>query len=70
MKLLLKIVPIALLLFLTACVTYYPKTVKRNNGNHYGWYKNPRNPHNPNSYKPKPKGKGHHPGSPKKYVRK
>jgi len=28
----------------TSCVVL----VKKDNGNHKGWYKNPKNPHNPN----------------------
>jgi hypothetical protein len=28
----------------TSCVVL----VKRDNGNHKGWFKNPKNPHNPN----------------------
>ena len=29
----------------TSCVVL----VKKDNGNHKGWYKNPKNPHNPNN---------------------
>ncbi|MBK7133631.1 MAG: hypothetical protein IPH69_12660 [Bacteroidales bacterium] len=32
------------LLSTTSCVVL----VKKDNGNHKGWYKNPKNPHNPN----------------------
>ena len=31
-----------------SCAVY----VKRSNGNHHGWYKNPHNPHNPISTNP------------------
>jgi hypothetical protein len=34
--------------------------VKKENGKHQGWYKNPNNPHNPNSTNPgKSKGNQH-----------
>lgn len=33
----------------SSCTTIFvaKAPVKKDNGNHYGWYKNPKNPHNP-----------------------
>lgn len=45
---------IGLLLNLTSCLVL----VNKDNGKHKGWYKNPNNPHHPNSTNPgKSKGK-------------
>lgn len=34
--------------FLYSCKTIIvQQPIKKDNGNHYGWYKNPNNPHNP-----------------------
>jgi len=42
------------MLNLSSCVVY----VKKDNGKHKGWYKNPNNPHNPQTTNPgKAKGK-------------
>jgi len=39
----------------SSCVVFY----KKDNGKHKGWFKNPKNPHNPTSTKPgKGNGKG------------
>ena len=47
-----RIIPIILftlsLLSQTSCVVVH----KSDNGKHKGWYKNPKNPHNPNSTNP------------------
>lgn len=60
------IITISLLLFIylsqTSCV-YRTTVVKKDNGKHKGWFKNPNNPHHPNSTNPgnakgKSKGKG------------
>jgi hypothetical protein len=40
--------PLYILLMVTSCVMVMPA----NNGNHEGWYKNPNNPHHPNSTNP------------------
>ena len=52
MRTLRKIVAIVLCIGLlsgaTSCVVF----VKRDNGNHKGWFKNPNNPHNPMSTNP------------------
>jgi hypothetical protein len=44
---------------LTSCLVLTPAS---NNGKHKGWYKNPNNPHHPNSTNPgTPNGKAQHP---------
>jgi hypothetical protein len=47
---------IAILILLTAFVaaTNSCKVVKKDNGKHKGWYKNPKNPHNPKTTNAKP----------------
>jgi len=39
-----------LIIYTTSCVSV--KSVSRDNGNHNGWYKNPKNPHHPDTVKP------------------
>ncbi len=66
MKLLSKFNAFAFILFImfflsqTSCVTYQ----KKDNGKHKGWYKNPNNPHHPNSTNPG-KSKGNSNGNSK-----
>ncbi|MFC2087264.1 hypothetical protein ACFLSA_03775 [Bacteroidota bacterium] len=48
------IILLSVFTLMTSCAVYLHK----DNGRHKGWYKNPNNPHNPNSTKPgKVKGK-------------
>lgn len=50
-------------LSLNSCVI----TTHKDNGKHKGWYKNKKNPHNPNTTNPAPKnGKGNGKGNGKK----
>lgn len=55
-KLLLSLAAIGLLCGAQSCVVV---TEKHDNGRHNGWYKNPNNPHHPNTTNPgQSKGKG------------
>jgi len=52
-KLIILLLSTALVFNLTSCLVLVPK----DNGKHKGWYKNPKNPHNPKHGKGKGKGK-------------
>jgi hypothetical protein len=51
------ILPCACLLLLSTGLSACVVVEKHDNGNHRGWYKNPQNPHNPQSTKQTGNGK-------------
>lgn len=60
MKTFRNIVAMTLSLFFLANLTSCFVVLEKDNGKHKGWYKNPNNPHHPNSTNPgKAKGKRH-----------
>jgi len=50
MKSLKLIIALVLCTFLLNCVTTHRVYLRKDNGNHFGWYKNPNNPHHPSHH--------------------
>ena len=44
------LISIMVMVLSTSCVVVRPVELKTNNGLHKGWYKNPKNPHNPSHF--------------------